>query len=235
MSEKTNFYTLYPLGDSAIVIQFPDQISEDIHQQVRAVSAFLDENSFEGFVEYTPAFSSVTIYYQPWILLYTEIQALLEEMLRELIEDGTRLPETRIEIPVVYGGDYGPDLEFVAAYNQLSTKEVVAIHTSEEYLVYMIGFAPGFPYLGGMNEKIATPRKAQPRTKIAAGAVGIAGRQTGVYPIETPGGWQIIGQSPLSLFDFNREVPALLKAGDRVRFVAISEAEFLNITRKNGN
>lgn len=235
MSEKTNSFTFYPLGDSAIVVQFPDQINESIHHQVRAVVAYLDEYSFDGFIEYTPAFSSVTVYYQAWVISYLEIEALLKEMLKEVMGDSERLPETLIEIPVVYGGDYGPDLEFVAAHHQLSTSEVIRLHTAKTYLVYMIGFAPGFPYLGGLDEKIATPRKANPRAKIAAGAVGIAGLQTGVYPIETPGGWQIIGQSPLSLFDLNRKVPALLKAGDRVRFVAISETEFKKIKDKDGN
>lgn len=233
--KKTNSYTFYPLGDSAIVIQFRDQISEAIHQQVRAVAAYLDEFSFEGFIEYTPAFTSVTIYYQPWVISYPEIQDLLEEMLSQLMNDSPIPPAAVIDIPVVYGGDHGPDLEFVAAHNQLSSSEVIAIHTGATYLVYMIGFAPGFPYLGGMNEKIAAPRKEQPSAKIAAGAVGIAGQQTGIYPIETPGGWQIIGQSPLLLFDLNRKVPALLKAGDRVRFVAISEIEFMKIRRENGN
>ncbi|MCX2451598.1 5-oxoprolinase subunit PxpB [Pedobacter sp. PLR] len=233
--KKTNSYTFYPLGDSAIVIQFRDQISEAIHQQVRAVAAYLDEFSFEGFIEYTPAFTSVTIYYQPWVISYPEIHDLLEEMLIQLMDDPPIPPAAVIEIPVVYGGDRGPDLEFVAAHNQLSSSEVIAMHTAATYLVYMIGFAPGFPYLGGMNEKIAAPRKEQPRAKIAAGAVGIAGQQTGIYPIETPGGWQIIGQSPVSLFDLNRKVPALLKAGDRVRFVAISEIEFMKIRRENGN
>lgn len=233
--KKINTYTFYPLGDSAIVIQFPDQISEAIHQQLRAVTAYLDENSFEGFIEYTPAFTSVTIYYQPWIIRYEEILGLLEEMMKELMEDSAPCTATLIEIPVVYGGDFGPDLEFVAAHNHLSVEKVIAIHTAAEYLVYMIGFAPGFPYLGGMNEKIAAPRKAQPRAKVAAGAVGIAGQQTGIYPIETPGGWQIIGQTPLSLFDLNRKEPALLKAGDRLKFVAISEKEFIQIRRNDGD
>lgn len=223
--------TFYPIGDSAIVIQFADVISPEIHQKVRAVAAYLDEYAFEGFIEYTPAFSSVTVYYQPWLIRYQEIQLLLEEMLVELMGDLEIAEAPIIEIPVVYGGHRGPDLAFVASKNKLSTSEVIAIHTSAEYVVYMIGFAPGFPYLGGMSEKIAAPRKEQPSAVIPAGSVGIAGLQTGIYPIETPGGWQIIGQTPLQLFELNREVPALLKAGDRVRFVAISETEFKKIRR----
>lgn len=231
MSEKTNTYTLYPLGDSAIVVQFPDLISPAIHQKVRAVAAYLDEYAFDGFIEYTPAFTSVTVYYQPWVINYSGIQLLLEEMLAELMDDKEIPDPAIIEIPVLYGGQWGPDLEFVANKNQLSIAEVVAIHTSAVYVVYMIGFAPGFPYLGGMSEKIAAPRKEQPRAVIPAGSVGIAGLQTGIYPIETPGGWQIIGQSPLQLFEVNREVPALLKAGDRLRFVSISETEFKKIKK----
>lgn len=223
--------TFYPLGDSAIVIQFAELISPEIHQKVRAVAAYLDEYAFDGFVEYTPAFTSVTVYYQPWVIDYLAIKPLLEEMLDDLMEE-TAIPESAIiEIPMVYGGDRGPDLDFVARQHQLSTAEVIAIHAAAEYVVYMIGFAPGFPYLGGMSEKISAPRKEKPRAVIPAGSVGIAGLQTGIYPIETPGGWQIIGQTPLQLFEVNRAVPALLKAGDRLRFVAISETEFKKIKR----
>ncbi|MBC8986722.1 5-oxoprolinase subunit PxpB [Pedobacter sp. N36a] len=227
--EKAVFY---PLGDSAIVIQFDEVISPEIHQQVRAVATHLDEYAFDGFLEYTPAFTSVTVYYQPWVIDYLTIKSLLEEMLEDLMEAVEMPDSTIIEIPVVYGGDRGPDLDFVARQHQLSTTEVIALHSAAEYVVYMIGFAPGFPYLGGMSEKITAPRKEKPRAVIPAGSVGIAGLQTGIYPIETPGGWQIIGQTPLQLFKVNRETPALLKAGDRLRFVAITETEFKKIKKK---
>jgi inhibitor of KinA len=233
MIKKVNpdSFKCYPLGDAAIVIQLGDQISPVINGRIRAIGAYLDEYSFEGFIEYVPAFTTVTLYYEPWIINYTKLLSLLQEMANEVLED-QEVPSGRVlEIPVRYGGKWGPDLDFVASHNKISTAEVIAIHTAPEYLVYMIGFAPGFPYLGGMNELISAPRKDTPEMKIAAGSVGIAGKQTGIYPIETPGGWQIIGQSPVKLFDLNRKVPASLKAGDRVRFVAISEKEFNKLKR----
>jgi inhibitor of KinA len=131
-----------------------------------------------------------------------------------------------VEIPVHYGGESGPDLDIVAKHNGLTPEEVVAIHSNGHYFVNMIGFAPGFPYIGGMSEKIATPRKSSPRLKIPAGSVGIAGKQTGIYPIETPGGWQIIGKTPLQLFRPDHDPPSLLKAGDKICFKPITLKEF---------
>jgi inhibitor of KinA len=131
-----------------------------------------------------------------------------------------------VEIPVCYGGEFGPDLGYVAEHNQLSVEEVIEIHTSGQYLVYMIGFAPGFPYLGGMSERIMAPRRQSPRLAIPAGTVGIAGMQTGVYPIETPGGWQLIGRTPLALFRPQDNPPSLLQSGDIVRFCQISDKEY---------
>nr|WP_121269506.1 5-oxoprolinase subunit PxpB [Pedobacter schmidteae] len=215
----------YPLGDSAIVMQLGDEISENIQQHISAICSFLEDYSFEGFIEYVPAFTTVTIYYDPLVIDELTTRKMLQEMMEELEEEAIK-PEVTIEIPVLYGGTQGPDLSIVAAHAGITETEVIALHKAETYLVYMIGFAPGFPYLGGLNPGIATPRKESPRTKIAAGSVGIAGAQTGIYPIETPGGWQIIGQTPLKLFDVEREPPALLKAGNRLRFVAIDEDEF---------
>jgi inhibitor of KinA len=131
-----------------------------------------------------------------------------------------------VEIPVCYGGDFGPDLDLVASHAQLTPAEVIARHAAPEYLVYMVGFAPGFPYLGGLDAGLATPRRTQPRPLVPAGAVGIAGAQTGIYSLPTPGGWQLIGRTPRRLFDPGRNQPSLLQAGDRLRFVPISEAEF---------
>ncbi|AOM78682.1 5-oxoprolinase subunit PxpB [Pedobacter steynii] len=238
MAKKTNpdDFKCYPLGDAAIVIQLGNQISPLINGRVRAVCAYLDEYSFEGFIEYVPAFTTVTIYYEPWIINYNKLLPLLQELASEVLEQQEVPAGTLLEIPVLYGGEWGPDLDFVASHNKMTAAEVIALHTAPDYLVYMIGFAPGFPYLGGMNELISAPRKDNPRSKIPAGSVGIAGQQTGIYPIETPGGWQIIGRSPINLFDLNSAVPALLKAGDRVRFSAISETEFKKIRRgRNGN
>jgi inhibitor of KinA len=215
---------IYPLGDSAIVLEFGQEINEEIHHSIRSVCQFLDEYSFEGFVEYVPAFTTITIFYDPLVSDYELTASLLTEMLDEIAEmEQEEDAVVTVEIPVLYGGH---DLSFVAAQAGLTAEEVIALHTSAEYLVHMIGFAPGFPYLGGLNEKIAAPRKETPDNSVPAGSVGIGGIQTGIYPIETPGGWQIIGQTPLVLFDAEREQPSLLRAGNKVRFVAIDALEF---------
>lgn len=226
-------FRLYPLGDSAITVQFGDSIDEATHGKVRAFSAYLERHPFPGFVEQVPAFTTLTIYYNPWVLSeqglynpYTRVTEQLQHMLKVAREYGKSAKPRVVEIPVCYNGSFGPDLEYVARYNKLTPQEVIASHARGKYLVYMIGFAPGFPYLGGMSKKLATPRKQQPRARIPAGTVGIAGNQTGIYPIETPGGWQLIGRTPLRLFDPDRAQPSLLQAGDLVRFVPISEEEY---------
>lgn len=225
---------LYPLGDAAVVVQFGNKISEQTHQKVRAFSAHLHQHPFPGLVEFVPAYTTVTVYYDPWVISdkgqlnpYTKVTGFLQRMLPSIADAEENLQPPRvIEIPVLYGGEYGPDLEFVARISERSPEEVIALHTRREYLVHMIGFAPGFPYLGGMTKKIAAPRRETPRLRIPAGTVGIAGKQTGIYPIQTPGGWQLIGRTPLSLFNPNSETPSLLQAGDRVRFRSITEAEY---------
>ena len=228
-------YQLYPLGDCAITIDFGNHISYETHQTIQTITSFLDDNPPQWMIEYVPAYATITLFYNPIKIPWSHINHTLpfhyicEQLNRLLptIETGTK-PQTRtVEIPVCYGGELGPDLEIVAKVNQLTIDEVIAIHTSTEYLVYMLGFAPGFPYLGGMSEKIATPRKETPRLTIPSQSVGIAGQQTGIYPIETPGGWQIIGRTPLQLFRPNENPPSTLKAGDKVRFISISHQEFV--------
>lgn len=166
-------------------------------------------------------------------LPYDFVCSQLQQLLAELKDDKTITPRL-VEIPVCYGGEFGPDLEYVAAFNGLTTEEVIHIHSSGDYLVYMIGFAPGFPYIGGMSEKIATPRRETPRLKIPSGSVGIAGKQTGVYPIETPGGWQLIGRTPLKLFRPDEEPPSLLMAGDKIKFVPISYNDYKEMEEDKG-
>lgn len=224
---------LYPLGDAAVVVAFGNEISEQTHQQVRAFSAYLQQHPFRGLVEFVPAYTTVTVYYDPWVISekgnlnpYTKVTGFLQRMLPFAADAEENASPRVIELPVLYGGAHGPDLEFVARVNELSPEEVIALHARQEYLVYMIGFAPGFPYLGGMNKRIAAPRKETPRQQIPAGSVGIAGEQTGVYPIQTPGGWQLIGQTPVPLFDPRSASPSLLQAGDRVRFIPITEKEY---------
>lgn len=233
-------YELKPLGDSALVVVWGDAISLDTHQRVRQFTAYLEEQPFVGLIECVPAFTTVTVYYDCWTVMsqyaglvepedrqfpYAIVAALLNHMLQEL-EAVPVSPARVVEIPVCYGDDLGPDLVDVAAHNGLDAEEVIAIHTSADYLVYMLGFAPGFAYLGGMSGAIAAPRRQTPRMAIPAGTVGIAGDQTGVYPIETPGGWQLIGRTPQPLFLPGLNPPTMLQAGDIVRFCRISREQY---------
>lgn len=210
-----------PAGDSAVLVQFGAAIDARINARVHRLAAGIAQAGWAGFGEAVPAYTSLLVHYDPLALDYHEavqrIESFLPFITAEQVESGARL----VEIPVVYGGEEGPDLEEVATAHQLSAAEVIRLHSQAEYLVYMIGFTPGFPYLGGLNERIATPRRASPRTLVPAGSVGIAGQQTGIYPLASPGGWQIIGRTPLDLFDPRREPPSLLAPGDRVRFVPV--------------
>jgi inhibitor of KinA len=230
---------IHPLGDRAVMVTFGTRIDVKIHRMVKTFTNYLDTHPIEGMIEYVPAFTSVTVYYDPARVLQTEKQPSLENTgsayeivyskLKQIalgLESSMEETNREVEIPVCYGGEFGPDLEFVATHNNLTPDEVIHIHSGGNYLVYMIGFAPGFPYLGGMSEKIAAPRRSDPRLKIAKGSVGIAGNQTGVYPIESPGGWQIIGRTPLELFRPKENPPSLLQAGDVIRFKPISLKEF---------
>ncbi|WP_307794952.1 5-oxoprolinase subunit PxpB [Alkalihalobacillus sp. BA299] len=229
-------FDIYPLSETAIIISFGTGIDVTIHNKVKAFTNHLDSKPIIGMVEYIPSFTSVTVFYDPIRVVqegykgrklsaFETVSLKIKDLLKQLKEiDHTKQRE--VEIPVCYGGELGPDLEYVTQYNNLTTDEVIHIHSGGEYLVYMIGFAPGFPYLGGMSEKIATPRKAKPRMAIPKGSVGIAGKQTGVYSIETPGGWQLIGQTPFDLFLPSKTPPSLLQSGDIIRFKSISLKEY---------
>lgn len=224
-----NTLKYYPMGDQAIVLSFADTISEKVNRQIRQFTARIDQCPMPGIIEYVPAYTTITIYYNPLIIGYKEILAALQ-MIAEDSPKQLEYKAVRKEIPVCYNG---PDLAYVAQHNGLTEEEVIRIHSETEYLVHMIGFVPGFPYLGGLDSRIATPRKEVPRLKIEAGAVGIAGEQTGVYPIATPGGWQIIGHTALQLFDLTKPNPSLLEVGDRVRFVPITYDVFIQLKSEN--
>ncbi|WP_285009242.1 5-oxoprolinase subunit PxpB [Pedobacter faecalis] len=216
----------YPLGDQAIVLSLGNTIDSQTYELIGRLSAYLEKNQQEGFAEFVPAFTSVTIFYNPLVISYDQAEYNLRSALGSIGGLGTATGARVVEIPVCYGGIYGPDLDIVASHTGLSEGEVVRLHQTSEYQVYMIGFAPGFPYLGGLDTSLATPRKDKPTTLVKAGSVGIAGKQTGIYSMDTPGGWQIIGRTPLRLFDPESKDPVLLKAGDRIRFFAIDEDEF---------
>lgn len=219
-------------GDSSLVIELGNEISPIINFKLKKITEFLDNANIKGIKDLLPTYRSIIVYYNPLVVSFEDIKKNVELNCNFEHENTENIEKEIVEIPVVYGGEYGPDLENIATHNNLTTEEVIKIHTSGEYLVYMLGFTPGFPYLGGMDKKIATPRLKEPRTKIPAGAVGIAGEQTGVYPIESPGGWQLLGRSPLDFFNPNSEKPFLLKAGQYIKFVAITEEEYLKLKGK---
>ncbi|MDF2569519.1 MAG: kipI 1 [Sporomusa sp.] len=216
---------LVPVGETAIMVEFGKGIHPELHRKVKALNQYLDQYPFSGMVEYIAAFASVTVFYNPIRLTCEEVISLLQEIVNTLEQQAAVTPRV-VEIPVCYGGEFGPDLEFVAQHNGLTVDEVIEIHAGGQYLVYMLGFAPGFPYLGGMSERIAAPRRPSPRPAIPAGTVGIAGLQTGVYPITTPGGWQLIGRTPFELFCPNDNPPTLLQSGDIIQFRPISPEEY---------
>ena len=227
---------LYPLGDAAVVLDFGGGISPTTHAAIAAFSTLLARQPFPGMRECVPAFTTLTVYYDPWLASengqftpYERVAAQLHQLLTTTEATEAAAETVVVEMPVCYGGAFGPDLDFVAQHTGLSPAEVIARHTAPEYLVHMIGFAPGFPYLGGMDARLATPRRAQPRPLVPAGAVGIAGPQTGIYSLPTPGGWQLIGRTPLPLFNPEWAAPSRLRAGQRLRFAAISEAEFMQL------
>lgn len=221
-----------PLGDLGIRVGFYEngeqKISPQINQQIRAFAYTLERDGVPGIVELVPTYVALGVYYDPKQIQYCDLKNRLQAIISRI--EAVELPAARlIEIPVLYGGEEGPDLEYVATSHNLTIDEVIKLHTSEPYLVYMMGFAPGFPYLGGLPDEIATPRLTNPRPKIRGGSVGIGGQQTGIYPIDAPGGWQIIGHTPLKLYDLERAEPVFLQAGDYLQFVSVSCAEYTNI------
>ena len=209
---------LLPLGDSALLVRFGDEIDPGVNQSVHALDALLGADKPAGVIETVPAYATLLVHYDPLALTYAQAADWVNKQMDKVRSAVSRKPR-RVEVPVRYGGEQGPDLVFVAAYHQLSVQEVLRIHTSSEYIVYMMGFTPGFPYMGKLDDLIATPRLETPRTRVAAGSVGIAGAQTGIYPIDSPGGWRIIGRTKLQLFDLQMDPAFLFSPGDTVQFV----------------
>ncbi len=213
---------IQPSSDRSLLVSFGNRISPDLHREVlRLLHAF--EKLPRGILNLHPAYASVLIDFDSRRLTHAEV----EELVRARIQRAGDAPldqSRQVEIPVRYGGEAGPDLEEVARHTGLSPAEVIRLHAGADYLVYFLGFAPGFPYLGGLPPELATPRLAAPRKRVPAGSVAIGGNQTGIYPMETPGGWRIIGRATVRLFDADANPPALLRAGDRVRFVAENQS-----------
>lgn len=219
-------YKIFPLSDSAITIDFGNVIDEKINDIVMQLYSYCTKNAFVGMKEVMPAYASLTIFYDIFSVRKTYVSfntayAFVEDF---LIKNYKNIGKTEsfvkrtIEIPVMYDAE---DLAYVADYHQISEAQVIELHTNPTYRVYMMGFLPGFAYMGGLDARIVTPRRATPRTKVPAGSVGIAGNQTGIYPSESPGGWQLIGRTELQLYTPNAAEITLLKAGDLVKFVAL--------------
>lgn len=224
-------HSITPLGDSALTVDFGNIISDDIHRKVLLLVRALEEAGLPDIKDVVPAYSSVSVFYDGIALLKRhksafgymsrQIKALLSQSVKTDVADFRM-----VEVPVCYSRKYGLDLVDISEQTKLPVEEIIHLHTAIKYKVYMIGFLPGFAYMGDVDESIAVPRKPEPRAKIEAGSVGIAGKQTGIYPLASPGGWQIIGRTPIQLFDTQKAEPVFFRAGDEVRFYSITEDEF---------
>jgi inhibitor of KinA len=213
------------VGDSAVFVEFGDKIDTETNQRVIDLAHQIDSFNWPEVVETVPTYRSVAVYFNPMRISQLELTSRIRNLLSLSESFVARTPKL-VRIPVVYGGEFGPDLDFVAEHNGIGYEEVVRLHTLCPFRVFMLGFAPGFAYLGEIPERIRAPRLPEPRLKVPAGSVGIAGSQTGVYPIEIPGGWRIIGRTPLELFNPQHPARFLYEAGDRVQFYAIGKEEF---------
>jgi len=222
-------------GDSALVIEFGNEISVDINKKIRKMMDDIKKENIDGIVELVPTYCSLLINYDVLKIDYNTLVEKLKTFLNNDLETAEGEEVTLVEIPTLYNDEVGPDLSYVAEHNKISKEEVIKIHTGTDYLVYMLGFMPGFTYLGGMSEKIATPRLESPRLQIYPGSVGIAGKQTGMYPSISPGGWRIIGRTPLKLYNPDSDTPVYISSGDYVRYVSISEEEYNEILKKVEN
>ena len=227
-------HTVFPLGDSALTIDYGNIMDETVNRKVLAIFRSLQERPLQGVIEAVPAYSSITLYYDitsvvkhhPGGKTAFEIMAgKMEQRLLEPIAEDNSVP-VLLKIPVCYESEFGLDLEQLATARNIRPEDVIRIHTSKTYTVYMLGFLPGFSYMGNVDDEIALPRRTNPRPRVEAGSVGIAGHQTGIYPLASPGGWQIIGRTPVKLFDSEKKELTLLKPGDRVQFYSINTDEF---------
>ena len=219
-------------GDHGLLVEYGDEIDLEVNTKVRTMAIIMKQNTPKGVIETIPTYRSLLLVYDPSITNLAKLQKELQKLEERLDEIQIPPPDT-VEIPVCYGEEFGPDIEFVAETHNLSVKEVIQLHSEPEYLIYMVGFTPGFPFLGGLSEKLHTPRLETPRTFVPQGSVGIANNQTGIYPVSSPGGWQLIGRSPIKLFAPERPNPFLYQAGDHIKFKPITPEEYSRLAKED--
>jgi len=212
------------MGDRSLLVELGDKIAPDVNRRVQQLMRQIERVQLSGVRELAPGYRSLLVVFEPLTIALDELKARITVICAEPAADDLP-PAKLLTVPVFYGGDYGPDLQWVADHLRLSPGEVIRLHTETIYRVYMIGFTPGYPYMGELPKSLAVPRRSTPRTRVPKGSVGIAQRQTGIYPVESPGGWQIIGWTPIELFDPGRRLPSLLEMGDQVKFEAVRPAE----------
>jgi KipI family sensor histidine kinase inhibitor len=218
-------------SDQSLLVCFGQEITLQAHQQVMKLLRLLELEPVAGIRNLHPAYCSLLVKFDGLRLRHEEVETILRQYLERLAD--VNLPEPRhVEIPVCYGGEFGPDLAEVCTMHGMTAARAIDLHASAEYLVYFLGFVPGFPYLGGLPEALVTPRLATPRRRVPAGSVGIAGNQSGVYPFATPGGWRLLGRTPIAMFRAERDGLSLLSIGDRVRFTPISAERFAALEKE---
>ncbi|MEW6259228.1 MAG: 5-oxoprolinase subunit PxpB [Thermodesulfobacteriota bacterium] len=226
MKDPSTYPRYRACGDSGLLVELGNAIDPAVHRQVMQLFRAMKAKHISGILDMIPAYASLVVQIDPWRISFERLRMEIDEAFADAADREQEPPEREdgriVDIPVFYGGTDGPDLEEVCRYHGLSATDVIALHTAPLYTVYMIGFTPGFPYLGGLDPRLITPRRTTPRKRVPAGSVGIADRQTGIYSIDSPGGWQLIGRTPLRLFDPMSDRPFLLEPGDRIRFVPIS-------------